>query len=75
MTDRASESGSAVEISVSDEGSVLEIVQRAGVTTLVGFEFYYLQPGKYGRKKVRVERVNPDGQTLCVIDNWEKRRI
>jgi hypothetical protein len=74
--DRASESGRAMETSVSDEGSVLEIVKKGGgVNALVGFEFYYLQRGEYGRKKVRVERVNPDGHTLCVMDVWEKRLI
>jgi hypothetical protein len=72
---RASESGGANETRVSDEGSVVELAKRAGIHALVGFEFFYAQPGEYGHKKVRIEKVNPDGQTLSVIDVGEKRLI
>jgi hypothetical protein len=44
--DRESESGRAPETRVSDERSVIEVFKRAGVNGLVGFEYYYMQPGE-----------------------------
>jgi hypothetical protein len=73
--DRASESGRAPETKVSDERSVIEIFNRAGVNGLVGFEYYSAQPGEYGRKKVRIEQANPDGQTFRVMDIGAKSMI
>jgi hypothetical protein len=73
--DRALESGGATEVSVSDKASVVELANGAGINALVGFKFYDWEQGDYGRNKVRVEKVNPDGQTLSGMDVWEKRLI
>jgi hypothetical protein len=51
-----------------ERGTVGEIAKRAGARALVGFDFC-LKEGREGAlKKVRVEKINPDGQTYRVMD-------
>jgi hypothetical protein len=67
--DRGSESGQGPGARVSDRESVFEIYRRVGgARALVGFEFFFRDPSEPVPKKVRVEHVNPDGQTLGIMD-------
>jgi hypothetical protein len=66
--ERASQSGQLQKVRVSDRESVLEMFCRGGVEAFIGFEFYFRDPREYASKKVRIERVNSDRQTLSVMD-------
>jgi hypothetical protein len=50
------------------QGTVPELFRRAGAEALVGCELF-LKEGRIGaRRRVQVERLNPDGQSYEVID-------
>jgi hypothetical protein len=58
-----------------EQGTVVKIDKRAGAMALVGFDFY-LREGRDGAlKKVRVDRMNQDGQIYQVIDLRAKAEI
>jgi hypothetical protein len=73
--ERQSGNAGEQETRVPDQGSVLELCNRAGAQALVGFDFYFQEQGDYAPRKVRVEQVNPNGLTLKVMDLGAKKSI
>jgi hypothetical protein len=64
-----------LERNIPDNQTGWEISRRAGAQAMVGFELY-LNKGREGtRRKVRVERLNPDGQTYRVMDLVTKKEM
>lgn len=71
----ASEAAQELERGAPGHRAVVEVFRRAGARALVGLEFY-LRDGREGaKKKVRVERLNPDGQTYRVSDIQTREEI
>jgi hypothetical protein len=67
-TMQGSEAARELENGAPGHRAVVEIFRRLGARALVGFEFY-LRDGREGaRKRVRVERLNPNGLTYRVVD-------
>jgi hypothetical protein len=57
-----------MDLNVPDHRTGFEISRRAGPQALVGFEFF-IRDGREGvQRRVRVERLNADGQTYRVVD-------
>jgi hypothetical protein len=73
--ERQSRNEGEQETRVPNQGSFLELFNRAGAQALVGFDFYFQEQGDYAPGKVRIEQVNPNGLTLKVMDLRAKKLI
>jgi hypothetical protein len=61
-----------LETSAQGQGTVGELIRRAGAEALVGLELY-LKEGRIGaRRRVRLEKLNSDGRSYKVMDIREK---
>jgi hypothetical protein len=68
----ASEAAQEFEKGAPGHRALVEVFRRAGARALV----FYLRDGREGaKKKVRVERLNPDGQTYRVLDIQTREEI
>jgi hypothetical protein len=70
-----SEAVHAVGMRPPERGTIVEIFRRGGARALVGFEFFLAEGREGGQKKVKVERVNPDGLTFGVMDLKAKSEL